>query len=895
MRTLSRTGPTRLIWIVTTALCAAGAARAPGAEPQADLYVAPGGNDRWSGTLAEPNEKKTDGPFASLERARDAVRRREKNGATVLIRGGVYRLKRRFDLGPQDSGTKDRPVVYAAYPGETPILDGGIPVTGQWQKRAEGNVWTLQLKRKVWFEDLYIDGKRQPRARTPNAGFHKARRIGNSKTQFGFAKGDLKAWPDAASGTVVIKPYQWCDFHLPIKSIDDAKNVVTLAVPCGYACVPKGYGAPGDYRVENVRAALDRPGEWCLDRKTGILSYWPPEGVDPTKAEIIAGGLPVMVSLTGNARKNQWVEHVVLRGLTFTRAGRHVRWRGYQGAALRLNHGVRNCSVLGCRFGDVNACGVVLWKECRENRIFGCEFVRTGDNAVKIFDYLGEGPGMSSGNQIVNNHIHHCNTVRQSICGIEMSGTGGNRVAHNLIHDMPYIGVRLSGTRFVHWSRKAVPSLEPPYTAAKIKPHVLSVRNVVEKNHIHHVMQELHDGGGIYFWGTMGVGPNIIRNNLIHHVGLGHKIAVGIYLDDSCDDVIVRNNIAYAAGFGLHLHGAPRNLVENNIFAYCTDTDISIAPEDYNIRPMHSIFRRNIIYMGSGKLYGTGWHAWDREPVKEVNHNLFWRGRKPVKLGEGKMKGFDKNSLVADPLFVDPINGDFGLKPDSPALKLGIQPISAKDVGPRPDPLNAFEIPTLAPERRKVALPKTWERPVITVIEVAHTTKRSRAQIAQICPMRWAPGRHKISGPPCEVWASYDDTSLLVWVTVPVKEPGRLSKTSRWGKDDGAEVCIRVGKTTYVLHGFPNGKHESVTEAGAPDKAAAALQRAIAFYTSVRDNSWYAAWLIPWKALGVEPKPGLTLPFNAGAWRSETREWIQWAGTKGATWRLDEAGILKLK
>ena len=225
-------------FLVTLALLApliGGGAPSPCPAAEADFYVAPGGNDRWSGTLAEPNEKKTDGPFASLERARSAVRQREKNGATVLIRGGIYRLKRRFDLGPQDSGTKDRPVVYAAYPGETPILDGGIPVTGQWRKPANGNVWTLRLKRKVWFEDLYVDGKRQPRARTPNSGFYKARRLGNSKTQFGFAKGDLKAWPDAASGTVVIKPYQWVDFHLPIRSIDAVKNVVTLAVPCGYA------------------------------------------------------------------------------------------------------------------------------------------------------------------------------------------------------------------------------------------------------------------------------------------------------------------------------------------------------------------------------------------------------------------------------------------------------------------------------------------------------------------------------------------------------------------------------------------------------------------------------------------------------------------------------------
>ena len=43
----------------------------------AELFVATGGNDAWSGKLAEANADKTDGPLASLQRARDEARQAE--------------------------------------------------------------------------------------------------------------------------------------------------------------------------------------------------------------------------------------------------------------------------------------------------------------------------------------------------------------------------------------------------------------------------------------------------------------------------------------------------------------------------------------------------------------------------------------------------------------------------------------------------------------------------------------------------------------------------------------------------------------------------------------------------------------------------------------------------
>ena len=96
------------------------------------LYVSTQGRCGWSGRLPEPNAGETDGPFATVEEAQAAIRSlRDRNlPITVLIRGGTYRLGKPIVFEPEDSGTPQFPVTYAAYPGEVPVLSGGTRLTG---------------------------------------------------------------------------------------------------------------------------------------------------------------------------------------------------------------------------------------------------------------------------------------------------------------------------------------------------------------------------------------------------------------------------------------------------------------------------------------------------------------------------------------------------------------------------------------------------------------------------------------------------------------------------------------------------------------------------------------------------------------------------------------------
>src|SRR4051794_16967287 len=95
-------------------------------SPPADFYVSPRGNDRWSGRLADPIEN--DGPFATVSQAREAVRallKTQPGPICVFLRAGTYYLDSPLEYGPEDSGTQNAPVIYAAAASEEVTLSGG--------------------------------------------------------------------------------------------------------------------------------------------------------------------------------------------------------------------------------------------------------------------------------------------------------------------------------------------------------------------------------------------------------------------------------------------------------------------------------------------------------------------------------------------------------------------------------------------------------------------------------------------------------------------------------------------------------------------------------------------------------------------------------------------------
>ena len=139
----------------------------------ANYYVATYGNDSWSGTLDCPNAGNTDGPFASVARAQEAVRSingKATSPITVMLREGTYYLPLSptnpgtLNFTSSDSGTSSAPIIWQNYPSETPVLNGGLPVTG-WQ-HVSGALWQTSIPVGTQpFEYLFYNGERRLRSR----------------------------------------------------------------------------------------------------------------------------------------------------------------------------------------------------------------------------------------------------------------------------------------------------------------------------------------------------------------------------------------------------------------------------------------------------------------------------------------------------------------------------------------------------------------------------------------------------------------------------------------------------------------------------------------------------------------------------------------------------------
>ena len=293
--------------------------RAFAAEASVEFYVSSNGDDNGRGTEERP--------FASLVRARDTIRERTRAGQTdnivVFLRGGTYELKEPLVLGPEDSGTDRFSITYRAYPGEKPIISGGRIITG-W-KRGPGKIWVVELpevkNQKWYFRQLFVDGQRATRARTPNAD-NKAPylkvKYAELKEEDGtwkvtLAPGQVRNWKNMADVEIFVLGV-WDVMRKRLAGVDQAKGEVILAPP--HVDAHQHSPRPGRWCFfENAIEMLDQPGEWHLDRPTGILSYWPLEGQDMSKIEVVAPVLSQLLEIAGTDK--QLVRNVHFKGLSF--------------------------------------------------------------------------------------------------------------------------------------------------------------------------------------------------------------------------------------------------------------------------------------------------------------------------------------------------------------------------------------------------------------------------------------------------------------------------------------------------------------------------------------------------------------------------------------------------
>ncbi len=317
--------------------------------------------------------------------------------------------------------------------------------------------------------------------------------------------------------------------------------------------------------------------------------------------------------------------------------------------------------IQDCEFTHIGKYGIESARGCRENRISGNHIHDIGAGGIKIGTPVREaGEFERTGfNEVSGNHIHDGGHTYLCAVGVWIGGSGNNSVSRNHIHDLYYTGIS------VGWTWGYGPSL--------------AVGNIIEYNHIHHIGRGLlSDMGGIY---TLGVSPGtVLRNNLIHDVVSYSYGGWGIYLDEGSTDILVENNIVYRTKTGgFHQHYGKENLIRNNVFALAKQGQIQRTRREDHIS---FTFERNIVYWTQGPLLHGNWSDNFR-----LDYNVYWDASHPGQIDfpggsfdEWKKRGVDVHSLIADPLFAHPENGDFTLKPESPAFGLGFQAIDMQGI-----------------------------------------------------------------------------------------------------------------------------------------------------------------------------------------------------------------------
>ena len=525
------------------------------------LFVSAGGDDAWSGLKPVPTRRGDDGPFATLQRARQAVRQLKAargltpGGVTVFLRGGLYFLDASFELSAEDSGSGGAPVVYRPYRGEEVRLIGGrrvegfTPVTdpavlGRLPEEARGQVLQLDLRAlgitdygsfqprghgagsSVAALELFYNGRpmtvaRWPkRAPLPNLGFESIAAVRGDRLVYA---GDRpRRW--ASYNDVYLHGYfalDWASSIVRVAALDpDAREIVTDPPVCGHYAMRAG----GRFFFFNVLDELGEPSEYYVDRRRGMLYFWPPEPLQGSEAIVSMLECPLI--------RLHEAEHVRIERLTL---------ECMRGDAVQISGG-RRCAVAGCVLRNVGRDAVRIEGGC-EHLVTSCDIYQTGECGV--YAEGGDRKTLTpSGHCVRNCHIHH--VAREGwtyFPAIFLRGCGA-RAAHNRIHDHRHSLIFYPGND-----------------------------HLIEFNELYNATLEGDDSGCLMIGRDFTYQGHRVRYNYIHHSGGSGRSdwgTLGVFLDDCAGGTDIYGNVFYCVDKAVMAGGGINTRIRNNVFVACS-------------------------------------------------------------------------------------------------------------------------------------------------------------------------------------------------------------------------------------------------------------------------------------------------------------------------------------
>lgn len=524
------------------------------------IHVSTQGNDAHSGTA--------DQPVSSLARALDLVRdvRRNKGpeaDVRVLLAEGVYRLVEPVLISPEHAPGPGK-LSISAESGKRVVISGGRPILG-WKQVANHFETTIpEVAQGQWdFRELFVDGRRATRARSPNDKFVRIDKAGpDRRTSLFIYPQDAGVFKGDLSSAEFVYLHDWSTSRVKIAGFDPTTLEVKFSqvVGCSAPHYAIGNWPHARYFIENSEDFLDAPGEWFLNKGTGKLVYLPREGEFVETLEVIAPVAPALLKVSGDVASGKSVANLIVEGITFEHCRFDLPAAGYASgqstvyeprvegqpgreimpAAVTLDL-VRDSRFVRCEFRHLGSSALWLRQQCRGCQIERCVFEDISGNGLNIGETITRAKTDARGDwtspydnactwgvTVCDNRITHCGAQFYEAVGIWVGIAAQNTIEHNEVGHLPYTGISVGWS----WNDSSTGCRD----------------NVVARNHIHHCMLILHDGGGIY---TLGRQPGTkLLGNVIHDIPPNEDGAEsnGIFMDEGSSDIVVERQTIFNVG-----------------------------------------------------------------------------------------------------------------------------------------------------------------------------------------------------------------------------------------------------------------------------------------------------------------------------------------------------------
>lgn len=584
------------------------------------------------------------------------------NGAiTIKIESGYYSITKTIDIiaGRHKInfiGSKNKPT----------IISGSIEVKG-WEILSNG-MWRSRIPKeiigKMLPDQLYVNGDRVVRSRIPNDGAFILNGGAPKDAIYGVVldkKDALKVGKIEKDDVPILSIFRrWIvskRYLLNNLSFRD-----TLYFGGKDVQIDKGCGIV----IENTKAGIDMPGEWCVDNH-GYIYYLPKNAEE---IETTTFRIPVLNKLIQLNTKAGGAVGIIFKNIIFEHTAYSIPTGGtnfnqaasIMSAAIEADN-INNLSIENCEIRNTANYGIWLRRNCTKSSIKNNYFHNLGAGAIKIGSLshsYNDSTDLTRHVVVDNNIIYYYGELVESAVGVILFNAADCKITHNDIYYGNYTGVSLGWV----WGYKDSPSK----------------RNEVAYNRISHIGTGLlSDLGGIYTLGP-SEGTHIHHNNISYIVGKNNE-GWGIYADEGTTGVLIENNLVYkTTSGGFHQHYGSNNVVSNNIFAWGENNQVQLS----KVKEDHPLtFSRNIIIMRSGTLM-SGDSAMSKK--YDINSNCYWM----IGADIPKIKGIDVKSWIQqrdttsvyiNSSFIAPLQGDFNFVEDNDIKAIGFKRFDYSNIG----------------------------------------------------------------------------------------------------------------------------------------------------------------------------------------------------------------------